>query len=43
MIRFLFLNVGNYIDGLGRAFSHPPSIGGVEAASGDEILNRTAR
>lgn len=36
-------NVGNYIDGLGRAFSHPPTIGGMEAASGDEASTRTNR
>lgn len=37
------LNIGNYSDCAGRAFSHPPSIGAYESASGDEASTRTNR
>jgi uncharacterized metal-binding protein len=37
------LNLGNIQDYSNRAFSHPPSIGAYEAASGDEASTRTNR
>lgn len=36
-------NIGAYQDGLGRGYLHPPSIGGLEATSGDARINKTAR
>lgn len=37
------LNIGNYQDCANRAFSHPPSVGACEVASGDEAEERTTR
>ncbi|MEQ1771210.1 MAG: right-handed parallel beta-helix repeat-containing protein [Devosia sp.] len=37
------LNIGTYQDALGRGYLHPPSIGGLEATSGDARINKTAR